>query len=211
MRHRAGEKPRLSPRRRTRGERASVWLVASFAGLAALATPAIAAADEAAEAPPSTPPRRTQDLRQAKSFVGLGPLFGLTGHVDTAVAGVLGFELSYVRYPVEAFGFGLGAFAQAQSVGLSHGRWALGPQFNFMMFGAELGAFVEEGQGARATTIGLHASPFVSMGFFSAALRIGVPVSALSEGTPYGLDLGLVCAIKAPIPLDGQLFGLAFH
>lgn len=176
-----------------------------------LTATAAASAEPPAPAPePSSPSRG--NLRQAKNFVGLGPLFGITGHTDeTTISGALGFELSYVRYPVEAFGFGLGAFAQAQSVGFTHGRWAFGPQINFMMFGAELGAYLEEGYGNRATTIGLHASPFVSIGFFSAALRIGVPVSAFSEGTPYGLDLGLICAIKAPIPLDGQLFGLAFH
>jgi hypothetical protein len=163
-------------------------------------------------APAAASAEQTSGQRQAKNFVGLGPLFGLTGHVDMQpLFGVLGFEISYTRYPVEAFGFGLGAFAQVQSVGFSHARWAIGPQINFMMFGAELGAFIEEGAYGRATTIGLHASPFVSIGFFSAAFRIGVPVNALSEGTPYGLDIGLVCAIKAPIPLDGQLFGLAFH
>ena len=172
----------------------------------ALAAPGLASAEPSQNLQEETP-----KLGQAKNFVGLGPLFGLTGHVDTPVAGVLGFELSYVRYPAEAFGFGLGMFAQAQSVALSHGRWAIGPQFNFMMFGAELGAFLEEGDFGKSTTIGLHASPFVSIGFFSAALRIGVPVGAFSEGTPYGMDFGLVCAIKAPIALDGQLFGLAFH
>ncbi len=175
-----------------------------------LAAPAVASA-ELPPAPAPAPPPTRSSLRQAKNFVGIGPLFGLTGHVDGAPTGALGFELSYVRYPVESFAFGLGAFAQAQSVGFTHGRWAVGPQINFMMFGAEIGAFLEEGYGKRATTLGLHASPFVSIGFFSAALRIGIPVSAFSEGTPYGLDLGLICAIKAPIPLDGQLFGLAFH
>lgn len=170
-----------------------------------------AARAEEALPSPDPPAQSRGNQRQAKNFVGIGPLFGLTGHVDGPPVGALGFELSYVRYPVSAFGFGLGAFAQAQTVGFSHGRWAIGPQINFMMFGAEIGAFVEEGYGKRATTIGLHASPFVSIGFFSAAFRIGVPVSALSEGTPYGLDIGLICAFKAPIPLDGQLFGLAFH
>ncbi|MDI1433406.1 hypothetical protein [Polyangium sorediatum] len=212
MRHSAGDAPRPSSGRRL-GPPCLVRLVCSFAAVALGVTSSVAALAEepstAAPAPEPTPSRG--NLRQAKNFVGLGPLFGITGHTDGTISGALGFELSYVRYPVEAFAFGLGAFAQAQSVGFTHGRWAFGPQINFMMFGAELGAYLEEGYGNRATTIGLHASPFVSIGFFSAAFRIGVPVSAFSEGTPYGLDLGLICAIKAPIPLDGQLFGLAFH
>ncbi|MDC3987733.1 hypothetical protein [Polyangium jinanense] len=212
MRYRAGDAPRPLSGRRF-GPPGLVRLVCSFVAFAAgLTATAVASAEPPAFAltpEPSSPSRG--NLRQAKNFVGLGPLFGITGHTDDTISGALGFELSYVRYPVEAFGFGLGAFAQAQSVGFTHGRWAFGPQINFMMFGAEIGAYLEEGYGNRATTIGLHASPFVSIGFFSAALRIGVPVSAFSEGTPYGLDLGLICAIKAPIPLDGQLFGLAFH
>ena len=80
-----------------------------------------------------------------------------------------------------------------------------------MMFGAEVGAYLEEGTSNRAMTVGIHASPFVSLGFFSAALRLAVPIGTLNSGQPYGIDLGLVCALKVPIPLDGQLFGLAFH
>ena len=217
MRQRAEDEPRPPPGRRERRKRLGRALVKPARLLAcagALAAPSAARAEPPAAPPveaPAEPSRIRRYLPQARNFVGVGPIFGLTGHVDSPVAGVLGVELSYVRYPVGAFGFGLGAFAQAQSVGLTHGRWAVGPQINFMMFGAELGAFIEEGHGGRATTIGLHASPFVSIGFFSAALRIGIPVGTLAEGTPYGLDLGLICAIKAPIPLDGQLFGLAFH
>lgn len=149
--------------------------------------------------------------QQAKNFVSAGPIFGFTTHLDSDVTGILGLELSYVRYPYAAFGFGMGAFAQAQTVGFNHARYAFGPQFNFMMFGAEVGAYLEEGSGKRAMTVGVHASPFVSLGFFSAALRLAVPIGTLTEGEPYGIDLGLVCAIKIPVPLDGQLFGLAFH
>jgi hypothetical protein len=156
-------------------------------------------------------PRESTPKQQAKSFIGVGPIFGFTKHIGAPVQGVLGLELSYVRYPYASYGFGIGGFVQAQTVGFDHGRFAFGPQFNFMMFGAEVGAYVEEASGNRAMTVGLHASPFVSIGFFSAALRIAVPIGTLNAGDPYGIDLGLVCAAKLPIPLDGQLFGLAFH
>ncbi len=156
-------------------------------------------------------PREAGAKQQAKNFVGIGPIFGFTTHVESPVTGMLGLELSYVRYPYAAFGFGMGGFVQGQTVGFNHARFAFGPQFNFTMFGAEVGAYLEEGSGKRATTVGVHASPFVSLGFFSAALRIAVPLGTLTEGNPYGIDIGLVCAIKLPIPLDGQLFGLAFH
>jgi hypothetical protein len=156
-------------------------------------------------------PRESAAKQQAKNFVSVGPIFGFTSHLESEVTGILGVELSYVRYPYAAFGFGVGGFAQAQTVGFNHARYAFGPQFNFMMFGAEVGAFLEEGSGNRAMTVGVHASPFVSLGFFSAALRIAVPIGTLTAGDPYGIDVGLVCAIKLPVPLDGQLFGLAFH
>lgn len=186
------------------------------------ALPAVAFAEPLPKDPPVTRvvspakpvvvlPREGQPTQQAKNFVSAGPIMGFTTHVDSDVTGILGFELSYVRYPYAAFGFGIGGFAQAQTVGFQHARYAFGPQFNFMMFGAEIGAFLEEGNANRAMTVGLHASPFVSIGFFSAALRLAVPLGTLTEGQPYGIDVGLVCAIKMPIPLDGQLFSLAFH
>lgn len=156
-------------------------------------------------------PREAKVKQQAKNFLGVGPIFGFTKHIGEPVSGVLGIELSYVRYPYAAYGFGIGGFAQAQTVGFDHGRFAFGSQFNFMMFGAEVGAYLEEGHGNRAMTVGLHASPFVSIGFLSAAMRIAVPLGTLTAGDPYGIDLGLVFAAKLPIPLDGQLFGLAFH
>jgi len=156
-------------------------------------------------------PKEATPKHQAKNFIGVGPIFGFTKHIGAPVTGVLGIELSYVRYPYAAYGFGIGGFAQAQTVGFDHGRFAFGSQFNFMMFGAEVGAYLEEGRGNRAMTVGLHASPFVSIGFLSAAMRIAVPLGTLTAGDPYGIDLGLVFAAKLPIPLDGQLFGMAFH
>ena len=195
-----------------------------------LLIPAIAFAEPLPAAPSQTPetsqtrivsqakpvvviPRESQATQQAKNFVSVGPIFGFTSHVDfeSQTTGILGLELSYVRYPYSAFRFGMGGFAQAQTVGFNHARYALGTQFNFMMFGAEVGAFLEEGSGKRAMTVGVHASPFVSLGFFSAALRLAVPIGTLTPGEPYDIDVGLVCAIKLPVPLDGQLFGLAFH
>ncbi|HRI67788.1 MAG TPA: hypothetical protein PK156_26305 [Polyangium sp.] len=189
------------------------------AGLSLASTSAFADPESKAPAPPeNVSPAKPSVVspqgggkQQAKNFVSVGPIFGFTSHIDSEVTGALGLELSYVRYPYAAFGFGMGGFVQAQTVGLNHARYAFGPQFNFMMFGAEVGAYVEEGTGARAMTVGVHASPFVSLGFFSAALRLAVPIGTLNAGQPYGIDLGLVCALKVPIPLDGQLFGLAFH
>jgi hypothetical protein len=206
--------PRLSTRSRFFG-------ASAFSALAIFASASVSNADplvsetgrrtSTAATKPAVIIPTESTKQQAKNFVSVGPLFGFTGHLDTPVSGILGFEISYVRYPTTAFNFGIGGFAQAQTVGFDHGRFAFGPQFNFMMFGTELGAYLEESVGERATTVGLHASPFVSLGFFSAALRIGIPLGTVSEGKPYDIDLGLVCAIKMPIPLDGQLFGLAFH
>lgn len=201
--------------------RARLLWASTFAALAIFALPAYSFAEPKAKetaqprvvssAKPVVVLPRESSRQQAKNFVSIGPIFGFTGHLDTPVTGILGAELSYVRYPGAAFRFGIGGFAQAQTVGFTHARFAFGPQFNFMMFGAEVGAYLEEGAGKYATTVGVHASPFVSLGFFSAAFRLAVPLGTLTEGDSYDIDLGLVCAIKMPIPLDGQLFGLAFH
>ena len=99
-------------------------------------------------------PREARATQQAKNFVSIGPIFGFTTHVESSVTGMLGLEVSYVRYPYAAFGFGMGGFVQGQTVGFNHARFAFGPQFNFMMFGAEIGAYLEEGSGHRATTVG---------------------------------------------------------
>lgn len=228
MRHafvnvRARRRPLSMQQRRSRSafSRRAPGLI-FWTSLGIFAIPSVAAAEsKSADSPetrivsPAKPvvvlPREAKVKQQAKNFIGVGPIFGFTKHIGAPVTGVLGIELSYVRYPYAAYGFGIGGFAQAQTVGFDHGRFAFGSQFNFMMFGAEVGAYLEEGHGNRAMTVGLHASPFVSIGFFSAAMRIAVPLGTLTAGDPYGIDLGLVFAAKLPIPLDGQLFGMAFH
>jgi hypothetical protein len=77
-----------------------------------------------------------------------------------------------------------------------------------MAFGIELGPYVEQGTKTFGTTMGLQACPFASIGYGSLALRVGIPLGALSKGDTYPIDLGLIVTIKWPVPIGGQLLRL---
>jgi len=112
--------------------------------------------------------------------------------------------VTFMRYPWEAYYGGVGAFAQVESVGFDHVRAATGAQGSFLFFGGELGFFIEGASKVRATTVGIQASPFVSIGFFSIGFRMGFPLAAVSSGPKYATNLGLSLALKWPFPLDGS-------
>jgi hypothetical protein len=144
---------------------------------------------------------------QSHHFLSPGLLAGVTGHLNAPVLGAIGGELSYTYYPAKPYTLGVGAFAQAQSVGLKHLRAALGAQFNFAVGGVEIGGSFEQGKDGKASTFGVQIAPFVSIGWVSAAFRIGLPVAALVDGTDrYAVDLGLIMTAKIPIPLSGSYF-----
>jgi len=144
---------------------------------------------------------------QSHHFLAPGVLAGFTGHLDAPALGALGIEVAYTYYPMKPYTLGVGAFAQAQSVGLQHLRAALGAQVNFAFGGVELGAAIEQGKDGKATTFGVQLAPFVSIGWVSAAFRIGLPVAALVDGADrYAVDLGLITTVKIPIPLSGSYF-----
>jgi hypothetical protein len=129
-----------------------------------------------------------------------GFLWGVSKQLNDAPAwGALGGELvyAYVWKPEETF-VGIGAFTQVQTVGFHHLRAAVGPQVTYSYFGLELGPYVETGKDIYATTVGLQASPFVTVGVLSAAFRAGIPLATTSEGTRYGVDLGAVFTLKLP-------------
>jgi hypothetical protein len=177
-------------------------------GAALLASTALLLAARGASADPGP--------GQAHNFISAGALAGFSGHIESPIVGALGGEVTYTYYPSSAFLFGVGAFVQGQSVGFTHFRAAVGPQFNLWIFGAELGAFIEEGAKAdptmilRSMTFGLHLAPFVSIGFASVALRIGIPLAGLTTGQVYATDIGLIGTIKIPIPLDGSYMDFKF-
>lgn len=144
---------------------------------------------------------------QSHHFLAPGLLAGVTGHLNAPLLGAIGGELAYTYYPAKPYTLGVGAFAQAQSVGLQHLRAALGAQFNFFVGGIELGGSYEQGKDGKASTLGVQLSPFVSIGWVSAAFRIGLPVAALVDGADrYAVDLGLIMTAKIPIPLNGTYF-----
>jgi hypothetical protein len=176
----------LSPQRR-RPQRARCLVAAALALTAALFAPGEASA------------------KQAKSFVTPGVLFGFSGHTNTPIYGHLGGEISFSHYPGDAFSLGLGGFFQAEAVRFDHVRLAFGPQFNVAFGGLELGAFVEGADEGHGTTAGVQATPFLSIGFLSAAFRMGFPLGSSGDKPAYGVDLGLIVMLKAPLPLDGSL------
>jgi hypothetical protein len=143
---------------------------------------------------------------QAHHFIAPGILGGATGHVDSPVFGQLGIDVTYTYYPARPLTLGVGAFLQAQSVGFEHFRAALGGQFNFWIFGTELGAYIELGSKDKATTFGIQLTPFVSVGFASVGLQLGLPVAQLTAGEKYAVDVGFIGTLKVPIPLDGTYF-----
>jgi hypothetical protein len=153
---------------------------------------------------------RPAAANQAQDFINVGALFGFTSDLDGAFYSALGAEGTFTHYTDRSLTWGLGAFTQVQAVDLDHVRVALGPQVNFMVFGLELGPYVEQGAGSFATTVGLQASPFVSFAYASAAMRIGVPLGAVSSGDRYPLDLGLMVTLKWVFPIGGKLFALSF-
>lgn len=147
---------------------------------------------------------------QAQDFINVGALIGFTSDLHGEYYSALGAEGTYTHYTDRDITWGFGAFAQVQAVGLDHVRVALGPQANFMVFGLELGPYIEQGVGDFATTVGLQASPFVSLAYASAAMRIGIPLGAVSSGDRYPLDLGLMVTLKWVFPIGGKLFGSSF-
>lgn len=147
--------------------------------------------------------------KQATNFLAPGALITYTGHVDQPALGGIGGEVTFMRYPWTPYYGGLGAFAQLQSVGLDHARGAIGAQASIFFFGGELGAFIEEASKDRATTIGIQATPFLSIGFFSIGFRMGIPLMTLSKGPIYAVDLGMALTLKWAIPLDGSY--ISFH
>lgn len=129
-----------------------------------------------------------------------GFLWGVSKQLNDEPAwGALGGELTYAYiFKVKDNFVGLGAFGQASSVGFHHMRFAVGPQFTYAVAGLELGPYIETRKDAYATTIGLQASPFLTLGVISAAFRAGIPLTTTSEGNKYGVDLGAVFTIKLP-------------
>jgi hypothetical protein len=139
-------------------------------------------------------------------IISPGFLWGVTKQLNDAPAwAALGGELTYAYIEHHGDFVGFGAFAQVQSVGFHHLRAAVGPQVTYAVFGLELGPYIETAKDRYATTIGLQASPFITVGVLSAAFRAGIPLAATTEGTRYGVDLGAVFTLKLPFAPSEEL------
>ena len=152
----------------------------------------------------SSPPARAE-----KTFhiVSPGLLWGVTKQLNDAPAwGALGGELTYSYvFKTRNLFMGLGAFGQAQTVGFHHFRAAAGPQMTFTLAGLEVGPYIETAKDTYATTVGVHASPFFTLGVFSVAFRAAIPLTTTTEGTRYGVDLGAIFTLKLPFAPGEEL------
>jgi hypothetical protein len=144
---------------------------------------------------------------QAQHFASIGLLGSASAHGGEPVRAAFGAEGTFVHYVDHERSLGLGGFLQAQVAAPRHHRFAFGPQINYEFFGLELGSYAETAGGGYATTWGLHAAPFVSLGLVSAAFRVAVPLGTSGAGEPQGTELGLVFTLKAPFPIGGEFIG----
>ncbi len=142
---------------------------------------------------------------QAEPILAAGLLGSATTHVGAPpMYGGFGGEVSLVKYfSSKMDGLGVGGVAQVQSVGLDHVRAQIGPQVNYWTFGSEFCLFAEQKNATYATTLGLHLAPFMSIGFASAAFRIGIPLTTVGSGPRYPVDLGAVLTLKVVIDVSG--------
>ncbi len=144
---------------------------------------------------------------QAQDFITVGLLTSLTAHSGEDHQPAVGGEATYVHYLDPIRDFGLGGFFQGQAEAAKHGRFALGPQINYYLFGLEVGAYSESSSPGYATTWGVHVAPFLSLGVVTAAFRVGVPLGTPDVGKLYGTEFGWVFTFKVPIPVGGDIIG----
>jgi hypothetical protein len=151
----------------------------------------------------------------AALLVGAGPLASYTTGLGNEQAWGLGAELSVNAVEMDGLaGFsggggsvtvkGGGLFAQWQRFSPRHDRFCLGAQAFYKFFGLELGLARETATERYAHTTSLHLAPFVSGGYVSAGLRVGIPLAhgPLSGQERRGVDLGIVLTGKLFLPLS---------
>lgn len=138
-------------------------------------------------------------------LMAVGPMFGAVFEPGETTLGMLGGEITYMRYPhsldAKEVELGFGGFLQGSSVGFDHARFSTGAQVAYLFFGAELGATVELPGKDRAAAVGVHAAPFLSIGIVSFSVQVDLPVATLSEGSKPGVNVGLAGTLKWPFPV----------
>jgi hypothetical protein len=133
------------------------------------------------------------------TFLGAGLLLSASKRSEEVMP-AMGAELSVHHYIDN--GTGIGLFGQWQSMEFEHNRFAGGFQLSHSIAGLELGMARETARDGRAATTMLHLAPYASVGIAALALRFGIPIQKSGrELLRHGYDVGLVLAIKAPVPL----------
>jgi hypothetical protein len=103
------------------------------------------------------------------------------------------------------FGFGYGAFVQAQLESAKYLRCDVGAQVNAGPVGVELGVGMRQGDGTFATTGSLHTGFFLSVGYLVISYRVSPALFSFpSNEQSFGLDTGVSIALKLPIAIQGR-------
>lgn len=144
------------------------------------------------------------DRRDTTTFLNAGLLLSQSVRPSGGMF-AYGVEASVHHFLDEDYDSGIGLFAQWQGTNADHSRSCGGVQGTHKFLGLELGVAYENANQDFASTTSLHVAPFISAaGFATLAVRVGIPLSRPSGSLPgHGMDLGLVVALKYPLPLNG--------
>jgi hypothetical protein len=137
------------------------------------------------------------------NIFAIGPMGGAVVGPAQSPLGLLGGELTFVHYGHSSSVEGFGGFLQASTVGFERARFAVGPQVNYAILGAEVGAVFDTAAPGRSACVGVHLAPFVSVGYVSIAIQTDIPVAPLSEGPLPRWSLTFAATLKLPILVPG--------
>ncbi|WP_426756763.1 hypothetical protein [Myxococcus sp. Y35] len=154
------------------------------------------------------------ELLKERPWLFVGPMLSVAGRSGSPQLG-LGVEATFnVGGPLAA----TGVFSQVQWMTGGHTRFCGGIQMTGLGSGdililgpgrgLELGVKHETGTDTRLATTGLHIASFIGFLGSSIGLRLGIPLGTWGSSAPggpkrtaHGTEVGLVLALKAPIPL----------
>ena len=141
-----------------------------------------------------------------ENLLAIGPMAGAVVRPEQSTLGLLGGELTFTHYEGSgAFKDGFGGFLQASTVGFERARFAFGPQANYSLFGAEVGAVFDTAAPGQSACVGVHLAPFVSTGFVAVSIQTDIPVAPLSEGPLPRWSVTFAVTHKLPVDVSRGL------
>ena len=137
-------------------------------------------------------------------FLNVGPILSLVGGFAHATG--IGVEGSWIEYSSGLLpSLGYGAFAQAQLYDGKYFRGAAGAELAVGPAGGELGLSFRQSDGTYASTLAVHASAFLSIGYLYLAVRASPQLFALPTSEPsFGFETAFTVGLKLPIAIHGR-------